>query len=417
MHLLRRNQESTQKAKRDDETRDAEAFALVERHLPRGIVSYLNVPLKDKLTSYLGLRNPVAEPVNPVKETVWLLDNTAYRPAHFYPHAPQPWQAEFVAAYFVKDTGEDISERVADIADKLGLGEEGPGRAEAEATIAQRLTLFARTIQPARFVHVAFPGGEVRKLGPGGRNAISSQILRIDGEFKDGETAAVSALPREIAPYGGMVTQFAEPEGWAVISDIDDSIKITLTPSPFGLLTSTFVSDPTPIAGMPALYARIATLITPTWFYLSASPYNLYPFLRPFLHAHYPPGTLILRDASLQNLSFSGFLLASLTQGTQEYKSSRVEKVHAWLPRRKVLCVGDSTQSDPEAYGDMYRRFGGGWIRKIFIRKAVGVAGVGEEKNARERFEKAFRGVPAEVWKVFEEPAELYEEVEGLKGL
>lgn len=164
---------------------------------------------------------------------------------------------------------------------------------------------------------------------------------------------------------------------------------------------------------MPALYTHIHALLTPTWFYLSASPYNLYPFLRPFLHTHYPPGPILLREASWQNL---GGFLASLTQGTEAYKRSRIAKLHAMLPRRKVLCVGDSTQSDPETYGAMYRKFGGGWIRKVFIRKVTDVAEMdGSAKNSEERFEKAFRGVPRSVWMVFEDPAVLYEEVEKLK--
>ncbi|KAI4126394.1 MAG: hypothetical protein LQ338_003764, partial [Usnochroma carphineum] len=160
------------------------------------------------------------------------------------------------------------------------------------------------------------------------------------------------------------------------------------------------------------LYTHIHTLLkNPTWFYLSASPYNLYPFLRPFLHTHYPPGPILLRNASWMDLS--GFL-ASLTQGTEAYKSSRMETLHAWLPQRKVLCVGDSTQSDPEAYADVYRRHRG-WVRGIFIRKVTGVAEM-EEKNSQARFERAFRGVPRGVWRVFEDPSELYEAVEGLKG-
>jgi phosphatidate phosphatase APP1 len=103
---------------------------------------------------------------------------------------------------------------------------------------------------------------------------------------------------------------------------------------------------------MPELYAYIQRVVTNTapWFYLSASPYNLYSFLRDFREQHYPQGTLILRDASWRNLAG---LLSSLTQGTQEYKVDRIEKIHSWLPRRKMICIGDSTQSDPEAYGEM----------------------------------------------------------------
>ena len=188
--------------------------------------------------------------------------------------------------------------------------------------------------------------------------------------------------------------------------DVDDTVKVTLTPSVAGILTSTFVSEPTPTPSMPQLYATLhAALGAPAWFYLSASPYNLYPWLRAFLRAHYPPGPLLLRPTSWMD---PAGLLASLTQGTQAYKVGQMARIRAWLPQRKVLCVGDSTQSDPEAYGEVYRKYGAGWVRGIWIRKVTGVAGMDEgAKNSRERFEKAFEGVPKGVWRVFETGAEL----------
>lgn len=194
--------------------------------------------------------------------------------------------------------------------------------------------------------------------------------------------------------------------------DIDDSIKITMTASPIGILRSTFVSEPTPIKAMPELYSHIDKILSPSWFYLSASPYNLYTFLRPFLHKFYPKGTLILRDASWMDLA--GFLM-SLTQGTEAYKTSRIEKIYSWLPKRKVLCVGDSTQSDPEAYGDIYRAHPG-WVKAIYIRRVTDVDGMeGTTKNDPARFEKAFQDVPKSVWKVFDEPGELYAAIDALK--
>lgn len=93
-----------------------------------------------------------------------------------------------------------------------------------------------------------------------------------------------------------------------------------------------------------------------------------------------------------------------------------MEVLHRQFPKRKVLCVGDSTQSDPEAYGDLCRKYPG-WIRRVFIRKVVGVAEMdGTGKNEPERFAKAFAGVPKEIWRVFEEPAELTDAVDALKG-
>jgi len=78
------------------------------------------------------------------------------------------------------------------------------------------------------------------------------------------------------------------------------------------------------------------------------------------------------------------------------------------------LCIGDSTQSDPEAYGDIYRKFPG-WVGAIFIRKVVDVEPMNEsEKNKPERFEKAFKDVPKEVWTLFEDPTELTAKVDAL---
>lgn len=161
---------------------------------------------------------------------------------------------------------------------------------------------------------------------------------------------------------------------------------------------------------MPDFYKILdQQLHKPCWFYLSASPYNLYPFLHKFLDDYYPKGTMILRDASWQTL---GGLLGSLTQGVKPYKSSMIEKIHGWLPDRKFICIGDSTQMDPETYAAMYKKFPG-WISAIYIRKVLDAPYM-EKKNKPERFEKAFEGVPAHVWKLFVLPDELVEHISAI---
>ena len=66
-------------------------------------------------------------------------------------------------------------------------------------------------------------------------------------------------------------------------------------------------------------------------------------------------------------------------------------------------------------YGSAYRKFGGQWVRKIFIRKVTDIAELNKtDKNKPERFEAAFKDVPRDVWTVFEDPAELDGEVEKL---
>lgn len=197
--------------------------------------------------------------------------------------------------------------------------------------------------------------------------------------------------------------------------DIDDTIKVTKTSDPIGILRETFVSEPTPIMGMPELYAGLKAMLphdTP-WFYVSASPYNLYPFLREFRNAWFPPGALMLRETSWRTIAG---LLSALTSGTEEYKAERLTKIHGWFPQRKMILIGDSTQSDPEAYGEVYRLFPG-WVKCILIRKALDISSVGlEEKNEPARFELAFKGIPRDIWHVFEEPEECNGVLRDLTG-
>ncbi len=199
------------------ETRSAGDFRNIEGLLSINIGSRWNIPFLDNMGSYLSTLNPLARAVNPETEEVWLLDNTAYRPVHFYPHQPQPFQAHFTAAYFKRYTGKDWSKAAATIADTIGLVD-GEERSQAEKTIAHRLKPFVETIAPARHVDIRLPNGTVEKLGPGGRSAVSQQIIASIQNHKDGNSAEISAVPSEVTPHGPMLTHFAEPEGWLVVS-------------------------------------------------------------------------------------------------------------------------------------------------------------------------------------------------------
>lgn len=199
------------------ETRSAGDFKQVEGLLPIHIGSRWNIPFLDNMFSFLSTLNPLAKGVDPKTEEVWLLDNTAYRPVHFYPHQTQAFQARFIAAYFKKYTGKDWSKAAASIADTIGLAD-GEGRARAEKTIAHRLKPFVETIAPARYVDVKLPNGTVEKLGPGGRSAVSQQMIVSILDHKDGDSAEISAVPSEVTPHGPMLTHFAEPEGWLMVS-------------------------------------------------------------------------------------------------------------------------------------------------------------------------------------------------------
>ncbi|KAI1625498.1 hypothetical protein EDD37DRAFT_389930 [Exophiala viscosa] len=398
------------------ESRKAANFADVEAKLPQ---RYTKVEMSfiDKKTSILGSHNPFGKKANPKKYLVWLLDNTAYRPVKLGKDTVQPWEAEFVACFF-RFGRWDLTDYVSNIADLIGLDDKLGSDPEARRRIEERLKPFVMAVAPARTIVIQVPrltpGDSPRKihLGPSTRNGISSQVMPTGGsDSADGKTV-VCTSDENLYPDLRSHTRFVGQEGWAIISDIDDTIKVTQTPNPMGLLQSTFADLPKTTTGMPEFYKLLDdTFRSPAWFYLSASPYNLYPFLHDFVQKNYPRGTIILRDASWMN--FAG-LLQSFTQGVQEYKTKRIEKIQSWLPKRKFICIGDSTQSDPEAYAQMYTKYPD-WIKAIYIRKVTDTPYVAD-KNRNQRFIDAFKDVPDHVWRVFVQPEELADHVKQVSG-
>lgn len=407
------------------------------QEVPEDLVHWLP-DLLDRFPLVLPWEKP--KPVDPALHNVWILNNTAFRtpaPGDNRPELaeqqdqnatkprlvsepgqttqePSPnsaaWEVEFVAAYFIKGSGKDLSRVAGDLIKQLHVDENDIA---TKKRIATRLEPFIDSVLPLRTLRINIDGKEEQTLGPSSYSGISSGLIPL--HFIPSSSQIQSSAINLPPPFGlPSTTVFAEESGWGVISDIDDTIKVTQSTDPIGILHNTFtVESPEPITGMPELYTHLQqTLSTdqnsPPFFYLSASPYNLYPFLRHFLTKHYPHGTTILRDASWQNL---GGLITSLQKNTQEYKADRISKIHSWFPHRRFVCLGDSTQSDPEAYGEMARKYPG-WIKAVFIRKVTGVAFMDEkEKNAPERFEKAFKGLESGLWHVFTDPEEVREKV------
>jgi hypothetical protein len=128
-------------------TRSAQNFEETESQLPNIRASQASdgrPDLVDDVLSHFGKHNPFPHPISS-SDTVWLLDNTAYRS----PKAGE-WQAEFVAAVFDQNTGLKVSTVVAKIVEKLGLAKGG----EEEKTITKRLIPFMQSLLPARVVDV-----------------------------------------------------------------------------------------------------------------------------------------------------------------------------------------------------------------------------------------------------------------------
>jgi hypothetical protein len=394
------------------ESRIAGGFPQFEHKLPARWPPSASVLLRT-VSTVLRRRNPLVQPADPEQHIVWLFDNVAYRATQPEASGPQPWHAEVVCSVFVKGS-RDVGKHVAAVADAIGLDGKAGKDPVVRRRMEERLYPFLYRVAPARIVNLELPSkdgpGQKHQLGPTNGDGILSQILQpsVGLEVADGSVIRpyLPGWDRKVS----MNMTFADSDGWLIISDIDDSIKYTQTSEAVGILRTTFAEEPKPIEGMPDFYRHIQTQLRPAWVYLSASPYNLYPFLHEFLRTHYPLGTMILRENSWHDL---GGFLRSYSMGAQAYKMDRMDKVHRWFPQRRVVCVGDSTHSDPEAYAGIYTKYPG-WVHAIYIRKVTNIPKM-EQKNSDERFEKAFEDVPRNVWTVFEQPSDLYHLIDGLK--
>jgi hypothetical protein len=185
------------------------------------------------------------------------------------------------------------------------------------------------------------------------------------------------------------MTVLVEPAGLSVISDIDDTIKITEVTDHEEMIDNTFLRPYRSVPGMAELYQRWAQGGAVIHF-VSASPWQLYEPLTEFMDKEgFPAGAFHLKTFYWKDSRF-----LSLFADPIEYKLGVIEPVMKSFPKRQFILVGDSGEKDPEVYGLLARKYPD---QVIFILiRAVG----SQSPNAR-RFQTAFEGIPRRRWHVF----------------
>jgi len=224
-----------------------------------------------------------------------------------------------------------------------------------------------------------------------------------------------------------------EAEGISVISDIDDTIKITEVRDKEATLRNTFLREFQPVPGMAEFYQRLARspLTRPSansnklvaadvsplqpnpeevradsrrllqnkgiaFHYISASPWQLYEPLAAFVASNgFPGGTFELKAFRWKSRKFF-----SLFASPEKYKPGVIEPLLKQFPQRKFILIGDSGERDPEIYGTLARKFPE-QITQVYIRDVT------DETAASARYQNAFRAVPRSKWQIFRQPTEL----------
>lgn len=199
-----------------------------------------------------------------------------------------------------------------------------------------------------------------------------------------GELSAV--LPRGDSRVFRGAVRLIPPRGVSIISDIDDTIKVTSIADRREMLANTFLRSFRAVPGMAGLYANAAergALIH----YVSGSPWALSEELEQFLRrSGFPAGPFDLRQfrVSLGNLS-------EVVAAPEASKEQAITRILQDFPQRRFVLIGDSGERDPEIYGRFARKH---------PRQVVGVLirNVNDESRDDDRMVKAFAGVPRQKW-------------------
>lgn len=206
-----------------------------------------------------------------------------------------------------------------------------------------------------------------------------------------------------IAPTAGMI-HYVPPTGISVISDVDDTIKLTQATDKLEMLNNTFLRPFEVVAGMADLY-RYWQSQDCQFHYVSSSPWQLYRPLSELCAASgFPSGSMHLRYFRVRDQMFKRFRLVR-----RNSKVGIIAGIFKRLPQRRFVLVGDSGEKDPEIYAFLARRF----PRQV---AAVLIRDLGEHPLRGKRLERLQRiGTQGIQTRVFTETSQIQGTVSELR--
>ena len=136
---------------------------------------------------------------------------------------------------------------------------------------------------------------------------------------------------------------------FGMVSDIDDTVMLTMLPRPLIAAWNTFVRDEQArrvVPGMAAMYRELlADHPGAPIYYLSTGAWNTAPTLSRFLSRHdYPEGPLLMTDWGPTNTGWF--------RSGREHKRTALARLAREFPSIRWVLVGDDGQHDPQLYGD-----------------------------------------------------------------
>ncbi|MDZ4820825.1 MAG: App1 family protein [Planctomycetota bacterium] len=326
------------------------------------------------------------------------------------------WQANVHGIIFEQEVGSmqqrltlTILQKVLDLSDKQ----------VKDPTFLKRAAMFFADCEGSKAISIDLLGS-VHEAGPSQDNGQFSKVLTLP--------AADVEAGKNNPPHSGTVLRYQavtkkndlrkftgeihliEPQGLSIISDIDDTVKVSQVTDRQELLQNTFIRKARAVPKMAERYqgwsARGAR-----FHYVSASPWQLYEPISEFLAAEkFPAGPMEMKQFRLKDSSALAFF------GSQNvFKTEKIEKILADFPARKFVLIGDSGEQDPEIFGSLARKHPK-QIERVFIRavddltlaalKAKPDKGQTAIAELR-RYQLAFDKLPEASWMIFQDADEL----------
>ena len=196
-----------------------------------------------------------------------------------------------------------------------------------------------------------------------------------------------------IACFAGEI-ELIEPEGVSLISDVDDTIKVSNVADRRELLANTFTREFQSVPSMAETYQRWANTGV-SFHYVSSSPWPLYlPLIHWLDKDEFPLGSLHLRNVRISELRKDWKRKAAFAS-----KRATIAALMRAYPNRRFVLCGDSGERDVELYAELADRFGN-QVQHVAIRYLES----GYHKSSRQQIRETLSSIPKDRWTLFDTP-------------
>lgn len=184
--------------------------------------------------------------------------------------------------------------------------------------------------------------------------------LQAEGSFMLTPNVQLSGGTYDMFPGAGL--EVIRPKGISVISDIDDTIKVTNVGTS-EMLKSTFVDDFTAVPGMAQFYSYLKNTCKASFHYVSGTPEQFASELWAFfVNNSFPFGSLHLKRTRIIDQSYLALVASQAT-----YKREILSEIFKNFPQRQFILIGDTGEQDPDIYAT-YAGLFPNQVKKVILR-------------------------------------------------